>query len=456
MIIYVKKLINRCKLSEQEIELNSGSESITTFTKAYAEEFSYTDNHISKFKSSEYNFIIYKNSSCITELTLDMAKVDFGNCYTKVKDEYKINGDLIIVIAEKINPDNPSNPTTSYSFFHPKTGEKLDADTICKDEVITVEENLLSFLNENDTNYELMLFLTEQNINIFNISDEFYTNICFEYESPVKKDIPLKDRISTFYPNATLCDDGCKNSGINLDDMTAKCDCTFNDIANNDLIKENVLLNSIVGEVFDIINNSNIAVLKCYKYIIKYFPKRFGGFITVTLLLCHIILSIIFFSYELNNIKKYVFTMTENYLKFLSLTGNSPNLNSAPPRKLKPIKNKKEEKQNANEEKPKIVKNQAKAKTNILLNIKNKKGTNIKTLKSAIKAKSSKNVDGAKFRKTGAKNTRIMLTNAKLKSNSKDTLLLSNNAKFNNKFRLKTTNDKFKKSEAFENLNTAN
>ena len=85
---------------------------------------------------------------------------------------------LIIAVVDKLNQNNPS---TFYSFFHPTTGEKLNAD-ICKNDTITIEENLLSFLNENDTNYDLMIFLTDQNINIFNISDRFYTDIFYDYK----------------------------------------------------------------------------------------------------------------------------------------------------------------------------------------------------------------------------------------------------------------------------------
>ena len=243
-----------------------------------------------------------------------MPKVDFGDCYTRVKSAYNLTQDLIIVIAEKLSQNNPS---TSYSFFHPKTGEKLNADILCKDEVITIEENILNFLNENDTNYELMLFLTKQNINIFNISDEFYTDICFEFESPLNKDIPLKDRISTFYPNITLCDSGCENAGINLENMSVKCKCKFNDLANNELIKENVLLNSLVSEALELINEINIAVLKCYKYILKYFTKCYGSYISLFLIICHIILTIFFFCVELNKIKKYIYNLTENYLSYI-------------------------------------------------------------------------------------------------------------------------------------------
>ena len=448
-----KENINKCKLSEKEIELNDGSKSINTLAKSYSEEFFYTENHISNFKNNELNIIIYKNVNCIKELSLDLPIVDFGNCYSKVKDEYNLKEDLIIVVAEKLDQNNPS---TSYSFFHPKTGEKLDAENICKDEIITVEENLLSFLNENQTNYNSILFLTEQNINIFNLTDEFYTNLCFEYESPFDKDIPLQDRIIAFYPNVTLCDEGCINSGIELENMKAKCDCKFNDIVNNDLIKENVLINSIVGEVFDIINNSNIAVLKCYKYIIKYFPKRYGGFITIILLFCHIILSIVFFSYELNIIRRYVYNLTENFLKFISQEENINKIEQPPKRtkstseKLNDINNKTEEK----EKKDIIIKNKKDGKSKKVKKIKNKKEE--MENKNMFKNKVSDKNNNSQL-KIITKNSKMMEENSKIKSNSKDSLIISFNSKFN-KFRLKTNNEKNKPSETKDNesLNNKN
>ena len=330
---YLCKEINydKCTLSEKDIDLNDNldTEEVETLVKSYLNEFSYTDNHISHYKNNDYRIMTYKNSSCIKELELKMPTVDFGNCYNKVKDECQISGDLIVVVIDKVT-DN--NPVTSYSFFNPKTGEKLNAAEICKEETITVEENLLSLLDENNTNYELMIQLTKQGVNIFNISDEFYTNLCYEYESPVDKDIALKDRMLLFYPNVTLCDQGCENKGIDLNDMIAKCDCKFNDIANNNLIKDNVLLNSLVDEALEIINESNIAVVKCYKYFLKYITKSFGGYITLGLIAIHLFLSIIFFTCDLNKIKTYIYDITQNYLDFISLSNNI-NLVSPPPKK---------------------------------------------------------------------------------------------------------------------------
>ena len=75
--------------------------------------------------------------------------------------------------------------------------------------------------------------LTEQGINIFDLNDPFYKDICYDFDKPFKRDIALRDRVREAYPNATLCEEGCRNSGINLGDMTATCDCTFHDITQN-------------------------------------------------------------------------------------------------------------------------------------------------------------------------------------------------------------------------------
>ena len=234
---------------------NNNLDYVTTLVKTYLSEFSYTDKHISLYKNENYTIIIYKTSSCIKELSLKMPSVDFKSCYEKVQNAYNIQEDLVISIAEK---KEINSALTFYSFFNPKSGEKLDAETICKDDTITVEENLNSFLDENSEFYETQTSLTAQGINIFDPNDPFYTDICFDFDNPLKKDIPLNDRIKDLFPNATLCYSGCTNSGINLADMTVKCDCSFNDLQNNAFLKDNEYLNNVIGDVFDIINSSNI------------------------------------------------------------------------------------------------------------------------------------------------------------------------------------------------------
>ena len=315
--------IDKCALSEitTEWDIFSDNEAISSIVKGYSEEFSYTNNHLSKFRNQNYDIIFYKNPNCIEELSLDMPKFDFGDCYEKVKEFYNIKEKLIISTLIKYNENNH---VTSHSFYNPITGQKLDAENICKNISITVEESILTRFKENNINYELLLYFTNQNINIFNISDAFYTDICYPFDSPIKKDITLKDRLLTFYPNITLCENGCQNKGINLTDMTVNCKCKFNDIINNELIKDNIFINSLTSEIIEFISQSNLEVMKCYKYILKNFKNSFGAYISITLIFIQIILTIIYYGVDLYKIKNNIFHFSSQYLLYLSLTNKNP------------------------------------------------------------------------------------------------------------------------------------
>ena len=209
--------------------------------------------------------VLYKNSSCINELQLDITKIEFESCIKQLKIDNNIDEDKELITAV-IDILNENNPITSFGFFDPDTGEKLNATKSCSDKNVTMYENLFTLLNDPMA----LKLLEEQQINIFDLNDKFYKDICFHFDSPNGKDATLQDRMKTFYPNITLCDNGCKNRGINMTTMEAECECTFQDLLNknifeNDLIGNNVLIKESVQEIMDIINNLNVEVLMCYK-----------------------------------------------------------------------------------------------------------------------------------------------------------------------------------------------
>ena len=212
----INENFNSCSKSEREIDLqefltNGG---VDSNAKNYANEFHYTKKHVSYFYNNIYSIFLYKDSACINELYLNIPKVDFGNCYVKVQQnlEPPSNDSIIIALIERANGQKKSS--TSYFFYHPETGKKLEAETICKDEEVTIKESVLSQLKNSSVDLNSVLFLTQQDINIFNLSDEFYTDICYNFVSPNGKDVPLNDRIKAFYPNITLCESGCTCKGV--------------------------------------------------------------------------------------------------------------------------------------------------------------------------------------------------------------------------------------------------
>mgnify|MGYP002624199862 CR=1 FL=1 len=322
------KIINEeaCSKSYSEFELynflkEGGVEKIA---KTYAKEFNYTDKHISIFKNEVYSIMLYKNAECISELELQMPEIDFGSCYIKVQGSINTTEPLVVAIIDK-SSNKKSNPITSYSFYHPITGEKLDSETLCKEETILVKENIKSLLNESVSNLDSILFLTDQNINVFNKSCEFYTDLCYHFESPNNKDVALRDRLLVYYPNITLCDSGCTVLGVNLTSITAICQCTYKEMTEDDTSEENVY-ETAVKEVFNILDQINFAVMSCYQDLFeyKYFIKCTGGLVILCLFFIQCINIIIYYFWSFFNIRKYIYNITENYILFLN---NSPMYN---------------------------------------------------------------------------------------------------------------------------------
>jgi len=323
---------NSCSKSEGEIGLKEflTNRGIDTNAKNYANEFNYTKKHVSYFYNKIYSIYLYKDSTCINELSLSIPKVDFGDCYIKMQNNLDppSNDSIIIALIEKDNGQKKSS--ISYYFYHPETGKRLDPETICKDEEVTIKESVLSQLNNNNVDLSSVLFLTQQDINIFNLSDEFYTDICYSFVSKDGKDVPLSDRIKAFYPNITLCESGCINKGVDLDTLESICECKFNDLMKSGIIADNVLLSNTIGEVFDLIRSSNLLILKCYKGVFKKenIVKSYGGFIIIGIVFFQLIFSLIFGFYDMPMIRKFLHHLTEYFMELV--TNKNTHINIAP------------------------------------------------------------------------------------------------------------------------------
>ena len=137
--------------------------------------------------------------------------------------------------------------------YDPISGENLNFSEMCKGASIVVEENLEKKL-DNSTDQNTLHYLANQNIDIFNLSSAFYTDICYHFKSPViGKDIALKDRIKLYFPNITLCDNGCQIKGVNLTSFKAICQCILNNFIGSNIIGNNILLQNSLNVLFPIL-----------------------------------------------------------------------------------------------------------------------------------------------------------------------------------------------------------
>ena len=264
--------------------------------------------------------MLYKEKECISELGLPMPEIDFGICYKKVQTANGLKDkELIVGIIDK-KSSKKGNPITSYAFYNPDNGEKLESEETCKEQIIVVKENIKSILNDSVSDIDSILFLTGQNIDVFNKSSDFYTSICYHFDSPCDKDVALRDRLLIYYPNITLCDSGCKNAGVNLSSMMAICECKFKELTDEKDDENDNIYKDVVKEVNKILSEVNLEVMECYKDLFQYsyFTTNTGGVIFLLLIFIQIITLIVFYFSSLFAVCKYIYNITENFILFLN------------------------------------------------------------------------------------------------------------------------------------------
>ena len=265
-----------------------------------------------------YIILFYKNKSCISEFNLNNSIIDCDECLKKIYYYYNISFPLTAIV-DKIGKYN--NPSTKYAFFNPITGEKLNT-SFCQNTFIEIKKNISSIYKKEEYDW-----LTSQNIDIYNLTNPFYTNVCFHFKSNKNKDIILPDRILLYFPNVTLCEEGCEYKGTNFTSLIATCDCKYNEL-NYELINANLLEDDLIKvftdkvfsdmvELVDNFINIKNHVWICYKniFVFKYFIRNIGGLIIFVMLIIQII-CIIVLAYKgfLDKISKFIMLVTNLYI----------------------------------------------------------------------------------------------------------------------------------------------
>ena len=320
--------INICSLSIREIQMKNEiitEEEIEELAKTYFKEFFYTDNHISIYNYYNYIVVIYKNGECIDELSLEIPKVDLGECYEKIKEKYAITQNLILVVVAKKEEEMKYPIIVNFYVFSPYNGNKLDIEKLCENSGIQILEKISIKIGDKEK-YNLVQYLANQNIDAFDLSSDFYMDICYNFDSPIKKDIALKDRIKLFYPNITLCENGCNIKGINTTTMKAKCECKVNNIINNNILANNAWYKNQMQEIEDLLNESNLEILKCTSKVFKYgkLTSFIDSIIVLSLIIFQIALVFIYCIISIKQIREYIFYILNIFLDYNIKKKNDP------------------------------------------------------------------------------------------------------------------------------------
>lgn len=269
-------------------------EGIITNVKTYAKSFPDTTTHINFFHNSIAALIIYRDEACIKELNIAMPIIHLNDtCENKIYE--LVNNEKTDIITALVSGSTPLNGIrTAYSFFY-KNGTYINITEICGEVHVEVT-NLIGFVLEEQ--YVNAIFFARQGVNIFNLSDPFYTDECFMFEYPNGKDATPYDRFVTYYPKVSLCEDRCLVSSVDLDFLVATCICEMNDIVssiNRNVIGEKIILNhpDIVSIENKMIHKINVVMFKCF--VAKYFFTNLGTYIALGITIAQAVCVVVYY-----------------------------------------------------------------------------------------------------------------------------------------------------------------
>ena len=224
------------------------------------------DINLKKYK--DFKVQIY-NSNYISKEDNNNSKLDISECENILKEKYNIpiNENLTIFKID-YNYENLKIPIMEYKLYYK---DKLLNLSYCDGVGVKISTKI-NFENYN-IDFNKINDALKSNIDVFNKSSQFYNDICSTFTNSNGTDVPIKDRKKDYYPNISLCQEGCTYDGFDKQNYEIKCVC------NNNISNENS--NEFNENDENLFSNSNIKVLKCiYLYInIKNFLNNYGSFI---------------------------------------------------------------------------------------------------------------------------------------------------------------------------------
>jgi len=247
-------------------------------------------------KGEDYNLIIRPtNSSTINSLT----HVDFEPCEEILRAHYNISKSRIIQFLQLEINNLDSQSVVNQVGYQAFDDEKKPLNlSLCNNTNIQI-----FYLLKSNSSLDILFISSfkDSNIDLFNLDNEFFTDICFSY-SYSENDVVLEDRIKDFYQNYSLCDDGCTYNDINIEYMTVTCDCE---------VKANLTTTQKVinlKQIKDVDKSSIFEIIRCYNLVFSLKNKlnNIGFWIFLILTITHIPLLIIYFYNGLKPIKDYL------------------------------------------------------------------------------------------------------------------------------------------------------
>ena len=250
-----------------------------------------------EINGKDYNLLI----SPVEDIdTFQSTHVEFSICEQILRKVYNMSQDDIITIIQidfdKLDERALTNQVEYEIYDENKTKLNL---SYCKDVQIQV---IYKIKDQELINKTMISDFSDNGIDIFDIKDSFFNDICYPYSNS-NSDIILKDRVLDIYQNYSLCDNDCEYEEIDIDTMSVECTCQVKTELNTEV--EAPAFGKIVEETF---KNSNFGVIRCYKLVFDFKRKKnnFGFWIYLIFVVINIICFIYYFIFGINSVKIFV------------------------------------------------------------------------------------------------------------------------------------------------------
>ena len=428
-------------INEEEIEkeFNGGKEELLQNLTDLVNDITIGRKYT--IKGEDFTLIIKPTNSSFLESS---THVNFLKCENTLREILNISTSRIITFLQlEIDNNNDKSIINQVEYQAYDDNKTLLNLSLCNDSNIQI-----FYAIKNYNSMDMISSFKDLGIDIFNISDSFFNDICRPY-SDSKNDIVLEDRIKEIFQNYSLCDEGCSYNEINTMYNTISCDCK---------VKTNLSINesSINLKKFEDMDiDSNFGLIKCYNLVFSLDGKLYniGFWIFFMLVLAHIPLLLIYFCKGIKSIEKYIINQM---MEYGYINKKNKNINEGKE------KNKKKDKNNLNFPPKKKDKNKIKKSVKSMENIDiNKKiigNSSINKIKLSereifyqINNKDKKKEKKQNIINVNNENNNIG-KNKKGKKKKKSTGKLENKILINNVILLKDSKSKNKKEKKKKNI----
>ena len=296
------EIINRTILPKNEVEIINNLDIIKNNTTMTKKEMA--NNLIKKIDVNKTYIIEGEDYLAYIKpinkyIESSSVNINFSDCEKILNIKYPNNNFIVAQINIKNNNKKYIVDQVQYKIYD---NEKNPIDlSICNNKKIKIEYKVT---DQSEINIELVHYFQKQSVDIFNINDSFFNDICYPYsDSDSDSDMILSDRVSDIYQNVTICGSGCIYESFDIDKILSNCICDIKNEINMEL-EENTLEKSVESAFLD----SNFGVIKCYNLVfsLKGKLKNAGFWIFAIIIILHFPTNIINFINGINPIKSYI------------------------------------------------------------------------------------------------------------------------------------------------------